>query len=80
MHSFQYKETRRRLFLVTGDLSSLAIGEEEWRGIFLIGLRKEGENVNISSQFSDTGFIFGHANVLFSVKPTVLFFNQNFEP
>ena len=47
-----YKETRRRLFLVTGDLSSLAIGEEEWRGIFLIGLRKEGENVNISSQFS----------------------------
>lgn len=52
VHSFQYKETRRRLFLVTGDLSTLAIGEEEWRGIFLIGLRKEGENVNISSQFS----------------------------
>ena len=52
MHSFQYKETRRRLFLVTGDLSTLAIGEEEWRGIFLSGLRKEGENVNISSQFS----------------------------
>lgn len=52
VHSFKYKETRRRLFLVTGDQSTPPIGEEEWRGIFLTGLRKEGENVNISSQFS----------------------------
>ena len=53
MHSFKkYNETRRRLFLVTGNLSTLAIGEEGQKGIFLIGRRKGGENLNISPHFA----------------------------